>query len=355
MLTLDLLVIERLVVHHINQRDADRNVVEPNYADDLLHLPPGAMDMFTRRIVQALGHRSHGIEVDIRDAGPGSFFQNAADAMHADEGQFMALSRQMAHDLAAAQVTRDLPPSKLIVVSGVVGRVQRRFMAVIKAEMQDGLGETRHGRQTQIDYLTNIFLTDSQRLYKIGYVQQIGGNAGRAQPYQREHFVMHLFDHLMTGTETRSAALYFYSGFMGADIAASDKRLTQDFYERTIEFINSRGFEPEDRMDLVDALRSELRSNKQTLSVADFGDEHFERATRDEYCDFMERANFPVHAVSKNTEYIKAKLKRRQRMVFSGDVVISTPPDKLKELVSIDTSVDGVTTVTINGTLQSQE
>jgi len=355
MLTLDLLVIERLVVHHINQRDADRNVVEPNYADDLLHLPPGAMDMFTRRIVQALGHRSHGIEVDIRDAGPGSFFQNAADTMHADDGQFMEMSRQMAHDLAAAQVMRDLPPSKLIVVSGVVGRVQRRFMAVIKAEMQDGLGETRHGQQTQIDYLTNIFLTDSQRLYKIGYVQQIDGNAGRAQPYQREHFVMHLFDHLMTGTETRSAALYFYSGFMGADIAASDKRLTQDFYERTIEFINSRGFEPEDRMDLVDALRSELRSNKQTLSVADFGDEHFERATRDEYCDFMERANFPVHAVSKNTEYIKAKLKRRQRMVFSGDVVISTPPDKLKELVSIDTSVDGVTTVTINGTLQSQE
>jgi hypothetical protein len=313
MLTLELLAIERLVVHHINQRDADRNVVEPGYADDLLRLPAGAMDMFTRRIAQALGHRSHGIEVDIRETAPGSFFQNGAEAMRADDARFMDLSRQMARDLAAVQVARDLPPSKLIVISGVVGRVQRRFMAVIKAEMQDGLGETRHGRQTQIDYLTNIFLTDSQRLYKIGYVQQIDGNVGRAQPYLREHFVMHLFDHLMTGTETRSAALYFYSGFMGADIAASDKRLTQDFYERTIEFINSRGFEPEDRMDLVDALRSELRSNKQTLSVADFGDEHFERATRDEYCGFMERAHFPVHAVSKNTEYIKAKLIRRYK------------------------------------------
>lgn len=355
MITLDLLSIDRLVIHHINQRGADRNIIEPVFADDLLRLPGGALDMFTRRIAQALGHRSHGIEVDIRDVGPGSFFQYAAEAMRADEAQFMKLSRQLARDLAAAQTTRDLAPSKLIVISGVVGQLQRRYMAVIKAEMQDGLGETGQGQNKHIDYLTNIFLTETQRLFKIGYLQQTDGHENLAQPYQSEHFAMHLFDHLMTGTETRNAAMYFYSSFLGADIAASDKRLTQDFYERTLDFINSREFDPEDRMDLVDALRSELRSNKQTLSVADFGDEHFERGIRGEYSDFMERANFPVHAVSKNTEYIKAKLKRRQRMVFSGDVVITTPPDKLKDLVSIDTSIDGVTTVTINGTLQSQE
>jgi hypothetical protein len=355
MLELKYLQINRLVIHHIHSRDAERNFVKPNCANALLKLPQAALDMFTKRIAQALGNRSHGIKVDVQNSAAGSFFQQTAGAMRSADADFLTVSQQLANDLAQAQLARDLPDSKLIVVSGVVEQAQRPFLAVIKAETQDGLAERKQGAGTQIDYLTNIFLTETQRLYKIGYVQQAVGQLTGGGGFLPKEFAVHLFDHVMTGTETRGAAIYFYNGFMGTDISASDKRLTQNFYENTLAFIDSRPLDPSDRLDLLEALRSELRSNKQTLSVGDFADDHFAPADRGPYAEHMERANFPAHAVSKNTEFIASKLKRRQRVVFSSGVMITTPPDRLKELVKVAVSVDGLTTVTISGTVQTQE
>lgn len=353
MLELKYLHVDRIVIHHVNSRDKDRNFVAPSCATALTVLPQAALDMFTKRIAQALGNRSHGIQVDIQNSAAGSFFQQAAEAMRCDDAAFLSASQQLANDLARAQLGKDLPASKLVVVSGTVEAAQRPFLAVIKADTQDGLAG--HGSASPVNYLTDIFLTESQRLFKIGYVQQVVGKPSVGKAYVPGDFVVHLFDHIMTGTETRGAAIYFYNGFMGTDISASDKRLTQNFYEHTLEFINSRDLPAPERMDLVDSLRSELRSNKQTISVGDFADEYLAPVDRDAFAQFMERANFPTHAVSKNTEYIANKLKRRQRMAFSSGVMITTPPDRLKELVKIDGSVDGVTTVTITGTVDTQE
>jgi hypothetical protein len=356
MLDLQFLTVDRLAIHTIHPRGPGRVHVPPGLGSALVQFPDEAKDMFNRRIAQALGHSSHGIQMDFRETGVGSFFQRAAIAMRHDDEDFLMESQWFATQLSSAQLIRDFTASKLIVIAGRSGNLQRRYLAVVKAEMQDGLGETQHNQQTVIQHLTRIFFTETQRLYKIGFVQEnVASPVVTENLYDPTQFVVHLFDHLMTGTETRGAALYFYNTFMGADIAASNKRMTRDFFEKTKSFFDSTNLTAEKRIDLFEALRSELKSQEQTISVAEFGRKHLTPDLRNEYAEFMSRSRFPTHAITKDTEYIEAKLKRRQKAIFSSGVQITAPADKFKELVTVKDAEEGRTVVTIQGVIERAE
>jgi hypothetical protein len=205
--------------------------------------------------------------------------------------------------------------------------------------LQDGLTETSNAGKKIVDYLTDIFFAESQKLYKIGFVQKTSNLGNKTVP---EHFAVHLFDHLMTGTETRSAAFYFHSEFLGADVAASDRHRTREFFEKTNEFLHDQPIPSSKKIALGEALRAELRSNKQTISVKGFSDDHLEPAMQGAYLTFMAKANISKHAITKDTEYIKSRLKRRQKIVFTSGVMISTPADKIS-LVSVEAPTDGST------------
>lgn len=355
MLDLQYLNIERLVVHHI-PKAVDKQVATPGVSTESVALEGDGLDMFNRRIAESLGHRSHGIKVDFTEHGPASFFQEAAASLDLTEQDFVTHSARFAYRLCQAQGVRPYTPSKLIVMGGKTGAAQRPFFAVVKADMQDALAENVQDGRTTVAYLNKVFLTDSQRLFKIGFVQQLPALPGRAEDgqFKKEDFAVHLFDHLVTGTESRNAAFYFYGTFLGTDVAASDKRLTQDFFNLTQEFLNSRGYSPVKKIELGEALRSELRSNTQTVSVKEFGDKYLDRAESTEYAAFMAQRAFPTHSVTKNTEYITARLRRRQKLAFSSGVMITTPADKIA-LVTVGDAIDGKTTVTIEGTVERQE
>lgn len=356
MLQLDLLNIERVIVHHINKRGPERTLIPPSYSGELVPLMNGALDMFNSRIVSSLGHNSKGIKADFVQTGAGSCFQKMAHLMHCDEVRFIALSRELADDLTAAQLRLDLAPSKLLIATGVQGSLQRPFAVAVKAEMQDGFGETVEDQRTVIQHLTKIFFTEAQRLFKIGFVQQnVGQPTQNEGQYVPSEFTVHLYDHMLTSTQTKGAAIYFYNQFLGADFAKSDKKLTQDFYEKTRKFFDSQDLDAAVRMNLLDALRSELRSNEPSISVLQFGEKHMQSDLLDQYEQFMVRSRFPTHAITKDTEYIARKLKRRQRIVFSTGVTITAPPDQVQDLVRVDREADGTTVVTIQGTIDSQE
>jgi 37-kD nucleoid-associated bacterial protein len=352
MIDLQLLTIERLVIHHINPRAGDKSYIAPTYGTQLVALPPSGLDMFTKRIAQALGHHSHGIQAQFDKTGPGTFFMDAVDLMDGNDELFFATSKTVADSLAKAQQSKSLAPSKLLIVSGHTSKKQQPFSAVVKAELQDALAEKKSAQgKTVVDYLTEIFFAESQKLYKIGFIQKTNALGGKQAP---NHFSIHLFDHLMTGTETRDAAYYFYKEFLGANISDSDRQLTKQFFDKTIDFLNSLDISPAKRIDLNESLRAELRSNDQTISVKSFGAKHLDAALQPKYAGFMDKVNFPTNAITKDTEFVKARLKRRHKIVFTSGVMITTPADKAK-LVAIHKSIDGATQVTISGSVESQE
>lgn len=356
MLKIDFMTIKRVVVHTIPSRAADKSYVEPTGGDALVHIDPSVGDMVVERISKSLGHQSHGIQADFFDVGAGSMFQRACSMMDGTDDEFIALARESAQRLAKVQQAKAFATSKLIAMSGTVTASERPFVAFIKADMEVALTEGLKGGQAVLEVMNNLFMTDSQRLYKIGYVARaVSGDGKKAGEYVQDQHSIHIFDHLMTGTESRKAAFYFYSEFLGSDVAASDRRLTQDFYEKTLKFITDQGFSPSKRIDLIESLRAELRSNTQSVSVADFAKTHLSTQDGSKYVAYMEKSKFPTHAITKDTEYVKNKLRRRQKINFTTGVQISTPADRVKDLVEITQNDNGTSTVIIKGTVESNE
>jgi hypothetical protein len=355
MLDLAHLAISRVAVHHIPSHGPNRAVAVPSGGQSLVALTSSAKDMVVQRLTKVLGKNSNGIKVGVTDDTPPSFFQTAAGVMVATDAQFLTASGSIARALAKAQNNVSLAPCKLIVIGGEVTAHARPFIAVIKAELQEALTEKSTATQTTLDHLKDIFMTESQRLYKVGFLQRAVANPTitAGQHDSGEHSI-YLFDHLMTGTETRSAAFYFYSDFLGCDIASSAKSLTRDFFDQTQDFLNTAGLPADIRIELQEALRSELRSNKQTLSVADFAATNMDAPKTVAYKKFMDKKGFPSHAVTKDIEYVKSRLKRRQKVIFSSGVMVTTPADQLN-LIEVTENQDGSSTVKIQGTVQKSE
>lgn len=160
--------------------------------------------------------------------------------MDGNDATFIASSAVVANDLTRAQQPKNLAASKLIVISGRTSKKQVPFSAVIKSELQVGLTEKSNKGKTVVDYHGDIFFAESQSYTKSALFRKRAILATR----RRQHFAVHLFDHLMTGTETRSAAFYFYSDFLGADVSASDRHRTREFFDKTSEFLQAQSISP---------------------------------------------------------------------------------------------------------------
>ncbi|TAJ77267.1 MAG: hypothetical protein EPO42_10610 [Gallionellaceae bacterium] len=350
------LAIERIIVHRIYARGPDKQLKESKCSSKLIKLEQEALDALQMRITEALGNKSHGIEMTIKEVGESSFFQVAASAIQASDENFIAATKTLADKLSKAQLNTTAPGGMLAIINGRVGKNSLPFLAAIKAEPQDGFRADEKEDQVNMEYIAELLLTSTQRLYKIGLLTEIASKPADAEGHHASNYRTFLFDHLMTATETRLAAMYFYSGFLGMDTQASSKKLTQDFFELTRSFIDTSQIKDGEKIDLHEALRSELRSQEATISVAAFGVKHFPNDMRKKYEVFMQGKGFPQNAVNKDTDYIHAKLRRRRNYIFTNGVSISTPPEKAENYLQIEPAgADGITIVRIKASFKGQE
>ncbi len=127
MLDLNQLEIKRIVVHHI-PKSVNKTTAAAVCSDELVQLPLAGLDMFSRRIAGALGNRSKGIRVDIRNSEHESFFQYAAGIMapSVPDSDFLGVSKWLAQRLCDSQGIKGLAESKLLVMSGVTGESNRK-------------------------------------------------------------------------------------------------------------------------------------------------------------------------------------------------------------------------------------
>lgn len=350
------LSIERAITHRIYTKDVDKQKVDPKFSEKLLKLDQNSIDTIQVRITKSLGSKSHGLEVAVSDATIDSFFQIGAKMLHCDEESFVEYSKVIANKLNEALFQTRAPGGILAIISGRVGDESKPFVAAIKAEPQDGFKAKDEDDVIGIEYIAELLLTESQKFYKIGFLIENISKPPVDNLYISSNYRIFLYDHLVTSTETRSAALYFYGQFLGTSIFHSSKKLTQNFYEYTLKFINTLDIKDEEKGELLEAVRSELRSQKATINASSFAADHLPVAMRGAYCSFLASNNFPTNSISKDTEYIKNKLKRKRTYSFSNNVLILTPPDKMGDYLSlVATEEENVTLVKIKGVLERQE
>lgn len=348
------LVIEKIITHRIYPKNENRERVEPKISTQLIDLPITARRTLENRLTKALGNKSHGIEMSIANTAENSFFQIAAAIQLKEEAEFIEDSAQFAHMLTDAQLNTNAPGGILLVLKGRVGDTGKPFLCVIKAEPQDGFRTKEEDDFITIEFLEELLLTDSARLFKIGFL--VAETVRPQEQIQSGNYRAFLYDHLMTQTETRPAASYFYQVFLGMSIAASSRKLTQNFFEWTRNFIDNSDLSDDEKLDTHEALRVTLKSAAATISVNDFAQNYLPEDKQKAYTEFMIAKDFPQNAVSKDIEYIKTRLRKRRSYGFSNGVVILTPPEHTQDYMEIAPTEDGeYTVVTIKGQLQQQK
>lgn len=351
------LTIHRVIAHTIFARGKDKALVKPNLTDELIPLHGEAKDLIQLRVTAALGSASHGLEVQIIKSDANSFMQTAASCIHAKDDEFIAFSKKMAVALAEAQTNPKWPGGILIVFSGKVGDLQQPFLAALKAETDKGFDVEEVNGKITLKLIKKMLLSQTQRLYKIGmlienqFKKPIDGIG-----YSPVNYRAFLFDHLLTATETKPAAAYFYDAFLGMSITGSSKYQTRLFYEETKKYIDAMPVDDDDKYDLREALRAELRSQNATIQLNEFADAHFKQEHRADFIKTLVENGVPDGAVVKDIDYIKSKLRRPRNFLFSSGVKIQAPADVvLNELVKIGEQDNGYTTVQIKGGVQNRE
>lgn len=351
------LTIQRIIAHRIFPRANDKTMTPAKHSQQLLAFDQDALDALQMRITEALAAKSHGIEMSINSGVADSFLNLSASTMHNTDAEFIKVSKRLANKLTEAQVGSGAPGGILTVISGKVGADQVPFLCVIKAETQSGFRTTENAIQLSMEYISELLLTPTQKFYKVGFIIELAqlppDNDGN---YNAQSYRAFLFDHLMSSTDTKKAAAYFYSKFLGMDISQSSKKLTQDFYEQTSNFINNSKLDEDNKLEVHESLRAELRSNKATINVHTFSNENLPLEFREDYIKLMREKKLPVISFNKDNEFITNKLKRRSKLVFSNDIWISVPPDELKSLVEILPNDEKDSTILkIKGRLTRQE
>ncbi len=88
------------------------------------------------------------------------------------------------------------------------------------------------------------------------------------------------------------------------------------------------------------------------ISVDNFAENYFKESLKAEYKNHMEKENFPVRNIGKDTTLIANILKSR-RINFTDDIQLVAPSEKFKDIIKVEAN-GNETVVTISGSIVKQ-
>jgi len=336
------LSIGRLTIHEVFVRGEDKVLVQPSYGTQLLKLPQEAKDVLQTRITNALGKSSHGVEMEIQETGDDSTWRAAKGIIEAqgNDALFIDLSQNIAKKLASAQTHSQIPGGIVIVIEGTCGNPPRSFMCVIKAEPHGGFTKRQEDERMTLEYIKNLILTPQSRLYKIGAFLR-DDPAGATNQKPTNGWRAFLFDDMITKGNKRSAAQYFYDSFLGLAFPSNSAFQTQQFHKLTKDFIRNANVTPEEKVDLLNALTTYLKTDQSgTIQVDEFSQRYLENAAlQDAYTAHMEQKGFPTTAINKDLSEVQSQLRLR-KLTFSHNIQLTAPVEQFASLVHIE-SING--------------
>ncbi|KEQ02517.1 hypothetical protein GV68_21780 [Pseudorhizobium pelagicum] len=313
-------------MHEVFQRKDGSNIVPPAYGKDLEDLDQKALAHFEIRITEALSAQSKSIELRIVKSNGGSALGVARQLVLSGDAEFPQLSNLMADALADAQKSRGIPGGMLLVFDGKVGKDERPFVGVIKAEMQSGFQRRPGAAKVVTEFLENIFLTPATRLYKLAVFI-----AEDIQVVDDTKWKCVVFDSNITAARRENAAVYFYDGFLGCAFPENGKYETAKFFDLTKEFVRSSVTDRDLRRDLSDALFAFVKVEQApTFTSQQFGEAYLPMELRDPFNKFLETKKFPTdRAVVRDTSEMGSRLRRR-KYKFGPDIEFSASPEAIR-------------------------
>jgi hypothetical protein len=345
--------IERVVIHQVFEQRGGSEAVDPDLGVELTVLESHARKTLENRVVKSLGHNSHGTEMHFHDVSDRGFFAIATRLLDSDDVKYVSESHVIAGMLTSAQSGKNTPGGALAIIQGVTGQSESRFLAVIKAEPDDGFTVDKSTGHPTMKYLTNLLLTKTQRLYKIGFLIE-RNKKDDGDEYSVGDFGVYVYDdNLNIRTET-GAAKYFYMIFLGLKKSPSDKVTTKTFYEETKKYIKKSSLlDKEKKIDLLQSLYSTLKTDVQNvISVSGFAERFMPAEVQSDYKEKMLKKGLPAQSFTRDLTAIPGGLKMR-KVRLTGDVTISMPSESYGSAVKIDSELttSNETVIRIKGSI----
>lgn len=280
MINYNALTIRRVIMHKVIAKTAASESATVEYETAILGVEPNVISMIKQRLIEAAGKNSRAFELELSNISPGSFYELCFDLSQQNDSQFIARSGAMADLLAGAQNRSYMSGGYFILIEAQDPTDMSAVYVVIKADLHEALKYEAGDTQSKIQFLDKIFLSPSQKLFKLGILYEKTIDQTKTG---NERFGCFLFDDQFRSDG--KPAEYFYKDLLGFSIDKNHKIQSKLFYDKTESFIFSNISDSKKRKDLIGALKSVFSVSVDGLiNPTSFAESVFEPgAVRDSY------------------------------------------------------------------------
>lgn len=350
------LKISRLIVHEIYKKEIEGNK-PPYFSNELMQLDLKGKLEFESRVINAIGHHSHSIEMDIIQVDKQSVYAYASPILNSDVSNelFIETTKKITDKLVLSQSKRTIPGGAVIVFDGTICSENKRCLGIIKAEKHGGFHLKDDTNKMAFNYINDLILTPQQKLYKIALL--INNNENDTINFSPSLIGVFIFDNNNVKTASKTSADYFWNSFMGCAYQKNSQVATKDFFHKTKEFITKKStLSGEKIVDTMSALYTYLKvDTTQTISVSDFAERYFTDASiKDSYEGYMQSQKIPMNSIHKDISMLSLKKKER-KIKFNNLVKIYAPVEKFNDNVKIIETTNEETIIQIKGRVASED
>ncbi|HHD8732878.1 TPA: hypothetical protein ACOXZ8_004641, partial [Escherichia coli] len=158
--------ISDLIIHRVYLPGQQAHF-DVDHSKNIIPLTGKAKQTLEQRLTKVLSRGSKCIEMDIVEVDPLDKVHSLHDAC---EELFVSKSLDIAVKLSKAQTSKKYPEGVLVIARCSFGITKKtRAIAIIKAELHEGFTSTVKDNVATVDYITNLFLTPEQKLYKVAF------------------------------------------------------------------------------------------------------------------------------------------------------------------------------------------
>ena len=346
--------IQRIIAHEV-VRASLMDDSPPYLSEELATINDNEKELIGNRIKTTMASGSHSVEVTVDDNTQGSPYDHITQMLDKNDEMFVQKSQHLANALSSAQTVGQIKSGLAIFIQGncVIDGDKRRYIAVIKADSDEGLSKQTTDTGIIFRLVKDMLLGESQKLYKVAFFIEDNSpepkKAEQANVRATEDFSIKIFDHLMQNSGDGNAATYFYKTFLKCRLAENASRKTKLFYQTAKDFINNLAIAQDDKVNLRGALITYLRSNKAIIEPRSFAKDYLPENQQDHFFKKCKDVGI-TQSITKDLSLLKGKL-RRQSVKFSSKVTIYAAPEIFRDSVVIEKSIEGWTNVKIKGSI----
>lgn len=343
MIDFNSLLVNRLIIHTINPKQENQDSATVDASNEISDVDHNVLEIIRNRLIHAAGRNSKAFELDIDNVNTDSFFHLSENISDLDKDEFIERTTDIAELLADSQRRTSIPGGYLLIMDCLDNDINLPVIIVIKAEPHEALQFSIAGGHTQLNVLRKVFLSPSQKLYKIGVIYR---KTEEDVDDINTCYGCFLYDDQFR-TDSHPAE-YFYKDFLGFSVGENAKIQSQRFYDKTESFIIGNITDSDLRMSLIVSLKNEfIQTQNPTINPYNFANNYMPVAggLRDLYIGSV--CHELPFSIVKDISLIKIRLSKR-KINFPSDIKVSGPEANFDNKVEVISDVDVLGALDVN-------